>query len=168
MVIWMIGLSGAGKTTLARAVVAAIRAETPNVVLLDGDDVRAVFGDTGHDMEGRKRNSERMVRMSEWLDAQGIHVVCAILSLFEEDRAALRAAVGAYYEVYIDAPMADLQRRDVKGLYARHARGETRMVAGLDLDFPVPPNPDLIIRNAAGEAALLAHAGPLARRVLEA
>lgn len=166
MVIWIIGLSGAGKTTLAEEIVRLARRERPNVVLVDGDVIRDTFGnDLGHTMADRRRNAERMMRMCRWLDREGIHVVCAILSLFDEHRKWMRDNVPDYHEVYIDAPIEQLKARDGKGLYARFARGETTDVAGLDLDFPVPEAPDLTIRNDGGQAGLLSHAAPLAQRI---
>lgn len=166
MVIWIIGLSGAGKTTLAEAVVARARAANRGVVLLDGDVIRDTFGnDLGHTLDDRRANAERMMRLCRWLDGEGIDVVCAILSLFPEHRAWMRANVADYHEVYIDAPLDQVQARDVKGLYARYAAGETTQVAGLDLEFPAPENPDTLIVNDGGKDALMAHVGPLARLV---
>lgn len=166
MVIWIIGLSGAGKTTLAQEIVRLARQETSNVVLIDGDVIRETFGnDLGHSIKDRRRNAERMMRLCQWLDRQGIHVVCAILSLFPEHRAWMRDNVSNYHEVFVDAPLDDLKARDGKGLYARFAAGETTDVAGLDLHFPIPDSADLTIRNDAGEAAFLAHAAPLAQRM---
>ncbi|MEJ6396448.1 adenylyl-sulfate kinase [Yoonia sp. 208BN28-4] len=169
LIVWMIGLSGAGKTTLADAVVARVRETAPNIVSLDGDVIRTVFhDDLGHDMDSRRANSWRMMQLCKWLDDQDQHVVCAILSLFPEHRAELRKSVSSYYEVFIDAPLADLQDRDVKGLYARYAKGETSSVAGLDLTFPVPQTPDLTIRNDQGRDGLMAHVAPIADRIIDA
>lgn len=166
MVIWIIGLSGAGKTTLAEAIVTRARATHGAVVLLDGDVIRDTFGnDLGHTLDDRRRNAERMMRLCRWLDDQGIQVVCAILSLFPEHREWMRENVSEYHEVYIDAPLDQVQARDVKGLYARYAAGQTRQVAGLDLAFAAPETPDTLIRNDAGQDALLAHVAPLARLV---
>ncbi|CTQ48874.1 adenylyl-sulfate kinase [Jannaschia donghaensis] len=169
MVIWIIGLSGAGKTTLADAVVATARSGGAAVVLVDGDVIRETFGnDLGHSLEDRRRNAERIMRLCRWLDSQGVHVVCAILSLFPEHRKWMRENVKAYHEVYIDAPLHQLQARDVKGLYARYATGQTQQVAGLDLEFPEPEFPDTLIRNDGSETGLLDHATPLARLLMPA
>ncbi|TDL79405.1 adenylyl-sulfate kinase [Palleronia sediminis] len=163
MVIWIVGLSGAGKTTLAEAVVAHARRTRPDVVLVDGDAVRAAFGDDlGHSMADRRRNAERMMGLCLWLEGQGFGVVCAILSLFPEHRAEMRTRAAAYREVFVDAPVAQLRARDGKGLYARFDRGEIRDVAGLDLPFPAPEAPDLTIRNDGPPEALLAHVPALA------
>ncbi|MDR1277086.1 MAG: adenylyl-sulfate kinase [Candidatus Accumulibacter sp.] len=87
MVIWLVGLSGAGKSTLAKEIVALARERIPNVVLLDGDSLREALGnDLGHTIKDRKRNAERLCGLGKLLDGQGIHVVCAVLSLFPESR----------------------------------------------------------------------------------
>lgn len=166
MVVWIIGLSGAGKTTLAEDVITEVRRRGRRVVLLDGDRVRELFGnDQGYDLAGRRANADRICRLCAFLDAQGIDVVCAILSIFPETREWCRANVRLYYEVFIDTPIEILRQRDSKGLYARHARGEIRDVAGLDLEFPRPTSADLVIANNDSLEELLAHVRPIADHI---
>jgi len=163
MVVWIIGLSGAGKTTLANEIVAHVRRAQPNVVLIDGDVVREVFGnDLGHAMEDRRTNARRICQLGKLLDDQGIDVVCAILSLFPESRSWNREHLRNYYEVFIDTPIQDLVQRDSKGIYRRFNSGEIRDVAGMDIEFPRPTNPDLTIRNIESREALLGHAKAIA------
>jgi len=148
MVIWIIGLSGTGKTTLATQVVERIRNLNGKVVLLDGDLIRTLFGnDVDHTVEGRRRNAERLSVLSKFLADQGIHVVAAVLSIFPEWRRWNRENIPDYSEVYIKASMQTLLRRDIKNLYARAFNGEIPNVVGVDIPFPEPENPDLVIEN---------------------
>ncbi|WP_243544281.1 adenylyl-sulfate kinase [Pseudodesulfovibrio tunisiensis] len=169
MVVWIIGLSGAGKTTLAEETVRLMRKAGKKVALLDGDAVREVFGnDLGHSLADRRRNAERLCRLGAFLEGQGINVVCAILSVFRESRAWNREHLERYHEVFIDTPMSDLMNRDPKGLYRKALAGEIRDFPGVDLEFPVPDSPDLVIRNAGSVQALLDHAPALASLVDQA
>ena len=167
MVVWIIGLSGAGKTTLANEVVAHVRRNQSNIVLIDGDVVREVFGnDLGHTMEDRRTNARRICQLGKLLDDQGVNVVCAILSLFPESRIWNRENLKNYYEVFIDTPMQDLVRRDSKGIYRRFNSGEIRDVAGMDIEFPRPDNADLIIDNINSKEALLGFAKTIAEKIM--
>jgi len=148
MVIWIIGLSGTGKTTLACQVVDRIRQAGGKVVLLDGDLIRTLFGnDVDHTIEGRRRNAERLSALTKFLADQGIDVVAAVLSIFPDWQRWNRENITDYSEVYIKASMQTLLRRDIKNLYARTERGETKNVVGVDIPFPEPENPELVIDN---------------------
>ena len=163
MVVWIIGLSGAGKTTLAEKVVEKIRSSKSNVVLIDGDMIRKVFGDDlAHTLEDRRQNADRICRLCKFFDEQGIHVVCAILSLFPESRLWNRDNIKNYYEVYIETPIEQLQKRDYKGLYKKFSEGKIKNVAGMDIEFIPPDNPNLTIKNNGSLDNLLTHANFLA------
>lgn len=150
MVIWIIGRAAAGKTTLAGQVVGRIRQSNGKVVLLDGDVIRTLFrNDVDHSMDGRRRNAERLSYLSKFLADQGIHVVAAVLSIFPEWRLWNRQNIPDYAEVYIRASMQTLLKRDTKNLYARALKGEISNVVGVDLPFPEPENPELVIDNDA-------------------
>ena len=167
MVVWIIGLSGAGKSTLANEVVAHVRRVQGNVVLIDGDMVREIFGnDLGHTIEDRLTNARRICQLGKLLDDQGIHVVCAILSMFPQTREWNRKNLKNYYEVFIDTPIQDLVQRDSKGIYHRFINGEIRNVAGLDIEFPRPNNADLIIDNINSKVALLGFAKAIAEKII--
>lgn len=164
MVIWLIGLSGSGKTTLGHEIVERARSSGSPVVWMDGDKVRSeIFGDDlGHTLADRKRNADRICRLCKFLDDEGVNVVCGILSMFHESREWNRTHITRYYEVYIDAPLDQLAARDSKGLYSGAREGRIRDVPGIDMEFPVPQHPDLVIRNDSTLDALLAHAPRLA------
>lgn len=163
MVIWLIGLSGAGKSTLAEEMVRLARERgINNLTLVDGDVIREVFGnDLGHSLEDRRTNAGRVNRLCAWLESEGVHVVCSILSIFEESRQWNREHLKNYFEVFIDTPIETLIQRDGKGLYKKALAGELQDVAGVDLEFPKPSNPDLVIDNSQGLQGLLAYAPQL-------
>ena len=118
------------------------------MVLLDGDVIRTLFGnDVDHTIDGRRRNAERLSRLSKFLADQGIHVVAAVLSIFPEWRSWNRENIQNYSEVYMKATMQTLLKRDIKNLYAPALKGEILNVVGVDLPFPEPENPELIINN---------------------
>lgn len=148
MVIWIIGLSGTGKTTLACQVVERIRKSNGKVVLLDGDLIRTLFkNDVDHTIEGRRRNAERLSVISKFLSDEGIHVVAAVLSIFPDWREWNRKNIPEYAEVYIKTSMQTLLKRDIKNLYAKAIKGEIVNVVGVDIPFPEPENPELVIEN---------------------
>jgi adenylylsulfate kinase-like enzyme len=150
MVIWLIGLSGAGKTVIGKELYETIRREHSNTVFLDGDLIREVMGDDlGHTLEDRRKNADRICRLCRMLDRQGIHVVCAILSLFPESRQWNRREYSRYFEIFVDASMETLIRRNQKGLYTAALQGKIRNVAGIDLPFAPPENPDYLFENNA-------------------
>lgn len=148
MVIWLIGLAGAGKTTVGRALYDQIKALDRATVFLDGDHVREIMGnDLGHSLEERRQNGLRVSRLCHYLDRQGINVVCAILSLFEEQQRWNRETYSDYFEVFIDVPMDVLATRDQKGLYSGAKEGRIPNVAGVDIEFRPPAHPDMVVRN---------------------
>lgn len=148
MVIWLIGLAGAGKTSVGRALYDRIKLLDPATVFLDGDHVREIMGaDLGHSLEQRRLNGLRITRLCHYLDRQDINVVCAILSLFEEQQRWNRDNYSDYFEVFIDVPMDVLAARDQKGLYSGAKVGKIVDVAGIDIAFVPPANPDMVFRN---------------------
>ncbi len=145
---WLTGLSGAGKTTIGRELYAALKAEKPNVVMLDGDELRRVFAVSGsYSPEERLRLAMKYARLCHYLVDQGIDVVCATISLFHEVQAWNRDNVRDYFEVYVRAPMAVLTARDSKRLYQKNRDGELNNLMGVDLAYQAPKRPDLILDN---------------------
>jgi adenylylsulfate kinase len=159
-------LSGSGKTTLANRVEQLVKERAPNLVSLDGDAVREAFGnDLGYEMEDRKKNAVRLSRLGRLLERQGIHVVAAVASSFEETRRWNRDNLASYYEVVIQCPRDELVRRDPKGLYARALRGEIGLV-GVNQPYEEPKDPDMVVVNDGDMDQFLRHADTLAAMIL--
>ena len=155
MIIWLIGMSNAGKTTIGREVYALLKKKGRNVVFFDGDIFREIMGnDLGHTIEDRKVNAWRISKLCKYLDSQGIDVVFAILSIFPDMQEWNRENIENYFEVYISVPYNILVERDSRGIYRRALAGEIKNVVGVDIDFPEPINPDLIIDNDDGAESI--------------
>lgn len=168
MVIWLIGLSGAGKSHIGRQLYKRMKEEEQATVLVDGDEIREIFrhdrGADAYTVEGRRRNAERIRELCAWLDRQEINVVCCILSLFEESHRWNRETYSKYFEVYISAPIDVLIERNPKNLYRRAKRGEVDNVVGVDIPFQAPKNPDLVIENGV----YMVDASRAAQQILDA
>ncbi len=148
MVVWIIGLSGAGKSVLGMELARLMKAERPNTVFIDGDMVRDIMGnDLGYTIEDRRKNAGRICRLCKALEEQSMNVVCSILSLFPESRSWNRGNLRRYFEVFIDVPMELLAKRQPGGLYALAAEGKTQDVVGVDIPFERPSSPDFVFHN---------------------
>ena len=149
MVLWIIGLSGVGKTTLAEKVLEQLRQNNNNVILLDGDVLREVFGgDADHTVEGRAKNAKRLSHLSKFLADQGIHVVAAVLSIFPEWQQWNHDNITDYCQVYVKVPFDVLLQREIKGLYTGALKGSIKNVVGVDIDFPEPVCNNLVLDNS--------------------
>jgi adenylylsulfate kinase len=149
-VVWITGLSGAGKSTLAREFVTGLRSHDYSVVMLDGDELRDVFGATAanrenHGREGRLTLAMQYSHLCKVIAAQGHTVVIATISLFREVHAWNRVHLPGYFEVYLKVPEEELRRRDPKGIYRRFDAGELHNVAGLDLSIDEPDAADWVV-----------------------
>ncbi len=151
-VVWITGLSGAGKTTLCRAIVDLVKSLLPELVVLDGDVVRAAFGhNLGHGEDDRVRQFRRLQSMARVLAQQGLAVLVGAVYSSAELLAWNRENLPGYFEVHIRAPLEFVVARDPKGLYAKALAGEVSDVVGIDITWHEPANPDLVIDAQACE-----------------
>lgn len=167
-VIWLTGLSGAGKSTIAIEVEAELFRRGYQVYVLDGDNVRAGLNvNLGFAPEDRAENIRRVGEVAALFADAGILVISAFISPYRADRERARAAAeridqSAYHEIYINAPLDVCETRDPKGLYRRARTGEIREFTGISAPYEPPDKPNLVIDTAtqsieASVAALVVH-----------
>ncbi len=147
LVIWITGLSDSGKTTLANLLAERLRGNGKAITLLDGDQLREVFGaNSNYDREARLDLGFKYSKLCKILAMQGNTVIIATIALFREIHSWNRANFPKYFEIYLKTPIEELRRRDSKGLYRRYDSGETSNVYGLDLKIDEPPNPEYTVK----------------------
>ncbi|MFN3420299.1 MAG: adenylyl-sulfate kinase [Armatimonadota bacterium] len=148
LVIWLTGLSGAGKTTIAHALSERLRTSGYKVEILDGDVVRQHFSKgLGFSKEDRIENIRRVAYVAHLLARNGIVVIVALISPYREGRNYARNLIGEFVEVYVKCPLNVLIERDVKGLYEKALRGEIPNFTGISDPYEPPENPEVIVET---------------------
>ena len=148
-VIWFTGLSGAGKTTLARRVDEELQKRGLECALLDGDAIRNVFPATGFTRADRHAHVSRVGYLASQLESHGVFVVTALISPYAESRSFVRGLCKNFLEIHLSTPLSECERRDVKGLYAKARRGELKAFTGIDDPYEPPVNPELTIDTSS-------------------
>jgi adenylylsulfate kinase len=158
-VVWMTGLSGSGKSTIAIALEQKLHAAGRYTVVLDGDNIRAgINSNLGFSADDRSENIRRIAEVAKLFLQNGAVVVCSFVSPTLAIRAQAKAIIGAadFLEVFVDTPLEECERRDVKGLYAKARTGEVKDFTGISAPFEAPGSADLrlttINRSAAATA----------------
>jgi adenylylsulfate kinase len=148
MVIWVTGMSGAGKTTLCDALWQSLKPGLPELVSLDGDAVRSAFGEgLGYKEKDRMVQITRIQQLAKVLSDQDLVVLVAALYSHPDLLTWNRQNIKGYFEVYLETSLEALQTRDYKGLYAKAMAGEMQDIVGIDIPWHTPESPDLIINN---------------------
>lgn len=161
-IVWLTGLPGAGKTTIARMVEVEYLSRGLPVQVLDGDVVRAaLWPELGFSRGERAANGRRLALLARWFARNGVLALVAAVSPFREDRESARqiAAVGGpFFEVYVRCPADVCAERDPKGLWAEARAGRLKAFTGFDAPYEEPESPDLVVRTdrEAPAAAALA------------
>lgn len=146
IMIWMTGLSGSGKSTVALGVERELHRRGILCRILDGDNIRAgINSNLGFSAEDRRENIRRIAEIGKLFVDTGIITIACFVSPTIELRRMARGIVGEkdFREVYIATPLEECERRDVKGLYARARRGEVKDFTGISAPFEAPEHPDL-------------------------
>ncbi len=147
-VLWFTGLSGAGKSTIANLVEMKLARMNRHTFLLDGDNVRhGLNRDLGFTDADRVENIRRVGEVAKLMTDAGLIVITAFISPFRAEREMVRQmmAPGEFIEVHIDTPLAEAERRDVKGLYAKARAGKLANFTGIDSPYEAPANPEIWI-----------------------
>ena len=143
-VYWITGLSGAGKSTIGFNFYQRMLSRGVNVVFLDGDELRLIMGgEDGYDTDSRKKLAFRYSRLCKLLSDQGVNVVIATISMFNDVQDWNRMNITNYVEIYIKVPLDILIKRDQKNLYSSNRKN----VAGYSSQYEKPNNPDVILIN---------------------
>lgn len=154
-VLWLTGLSGSGKSTIANRVEMRLHAMGKHTYLLDGDNVRhGLNKDLGFTEADRVENIRRIAEVARLMADSGLIVLTAFISPFRSERRMARGLLpeGEFIEVHVDTPLEVAEQRDVKGLYKKARRGELKNFTGIDSPYEAPENPEIRIDTTAFDA----------------
>ena len=150
LLIWLSGLSGSGKSTIANELEKKLYHNGFLSYLLDGDNIRIGLNkDLGFSDDDRKENIRRISEVSRLILDAGLIVITAFISPFEEERELARSLVLSenYFLVHVDCSVEKCEERDVKGLYKKARNGEIKNFTGIDSPYETPENPNLIVNT---------------------
>ena len=149
--VWFTGLSGSGKSTIAMAVERELFQRRVLSYSFDGDNIRHGLNvNLGFSPEHRKENIRRIGEVAKLFNDSGVIVLTAFISPYREDRDAVRAILpeGRFVEVFVDCPVEECERRDVKGLYQKARAGKIPEFTGISAPYEAPVNPEIVLRTA--------------------
>lgn len=150
IVVWMVGLSGSGKSTIAKSLELELHNRGYLTTLLDGDNLRTgINNNLGFSEEDRLENIRRAAEVAKLFLNNGIVTICSFISPTEHVRNIAKKIIGEedYYEVYVNAPLEVCEQRDVKGLYKKARAGEIKSFTGIDSPFEEPKNPAIELKT---------------------
>jgi adenylylsulfate kinase len=149
-VLWLTGLSGAGKSTVAAKLGPALAERGHRVELLDGDEVRTnLCQDLGFSRVDRDTNIARIGYVAGKLAKHGVTVLVAAISPYRQARDQVRSSVDNFVEIYVAAPVSTCAQRDPKGLYAKALAGEIKNFTGVSDSYEPPPDPEIVLHTEA-------------------
>ena len=146
--LWLTGMSGAGKSTISKKLIARLREVNARVEILDGDIVRTNLSQgLGFSREDRDTNIRRIGFVSELLSRNGVIVLVAAISPYRDTREDVKRKIENFVEVFVECPIEVLAERDVKGLYKEALAGKRENFTGISDPYEPPLNPDVIVRS---------------------
>ncbi|MGY6528633.1 MAG: adenylyl-sulfate kinase [Cyanobacterium sp.] len=146
--VWFTGLSGAGKTTISQVVAQKLKDAGYKLEVLDGDIVRTnLTKGLGFSKEDRDENIRRIGFVSNLLTRNGVIVIVSAISPYREVREEVKSKIGNFVEVFVNAPLATCEERDVKGLYKKARSGEIKMFTGISDPYEPPLSPEIECRT---------------------
>lgn len=151
-VIWLTGLSGAGKTTIANKLANQLRTDNCKPILLDGELMRTILQEQGYDELSRKEYNRVIARLASYLQLCGHTVIVALISPYKKIRDEAREICHNFMEVYVATDLKTCIERDPKGLYAKALRGEISNFTGISAPYEPPTNAELVLN--AGELSV--------------
>jgi bifunctional enzyme CysN/CysC len=158
-IVWMTGLSGAGKSTIANSLEQKLHTAGHHTMLLDGDNVRhGLNRDLGFTEVDRVENIRRVGEVAKLMTDAGLIVICSFISPYRAERDMVRelTPAGAFLEVFVDTPIEECARRDPKGLYSKAKSGKIKNFTGIDAPYEAPENPELHLTTAGQQPDQLA------------
>ena len=156
--IWLTGLSGSGKTTIAKLIQSTLRDQNKQSLLVDGDILRdGICTDLSFDQESRRENVRRAAEICKMLNRQGYNAICSLISPLQEQRSEARRIIGEnYFEVFVNTPIEECISRDPKGLYQKAIRNRLENFTGISSDYEAPDFPDLVVETLKSSAEEIA------------
>ncbi len=161
VVVWFTGLSGSGKTTVARALDHLLHGHAKRSFLMDGDVLReGITSDLGFSPQDRTENLRRFTEVARLFANAGTITLVSAISPYASSRQSAKARIGPerFMMVHVATPLAVCEARDVKGLYAKARAGELKQFTGIDAPYEEPVDPDLKLVPEDGDPGVMAHA----------
>ncbi|WP_036482952.1 adenylyl-sulfate kinase [Myxosarcina sp. GI1] len=146
--VWFTGFSGAGKTTIATALTEKLKSQNYQIEVLDGDEIREnLTKGLGFSKEDRDTNIRRIGYVAKLLARNGVIVLVPVISPYRAIRDEMRKQIGNFVEVFVNAPIEECEKRDVKGLYKKVRAGQIKQFTGIDDPYEPPTNPEVECRT---------------------
>lgn len=150
LMIWLTGLSGSGKSTIANQLDVSLHQKGFHTFCLDGDNIRkGINNNLGFSEEDRNENLRRVAEIGKLMLDAGLICIGAFISPMKKDRELVKQIIGEqrFFEIYVDTSLKVCEERDVKGLYAKARRGEIKDFTGINAPYEQPEEPNLIIKT---------------------